>query len=55
MQAKDIRAADKNQVGRLQNIAGIDSMVGKMVDKLRDKNLLDNTYIIYTSDNGKLD
>ena len=50
--AKEVQTCDKNQVGRLQNIAGIDSMVGKMIDKLKDHKLLDNTYIIYTSDNG---
>ena len=47
-----VNTCDKNHVGRLQNIAGIDAMVGKMIDKLKDHNLLDNTYIIYTSDNG---
>lgn len=48
---------NKNQIergdiihrGRLQNIAGIDDMVGDLIDKLRDKKLLDNTYIIVSS------
>jgi arylsulfatase A-like enzyme len=48
----EIQTCDKNQVGRLQNIAGVDFMVGKMIDKLKEHNLLDNTYIVYTSDNG---
>lgn len=33
-------------------IAGIDDTVGDIVSKLREKNLADNTVIIYTSDNG---
>ena len=53
LKGEDIKTCDKNHVGRLQNIAGIDYMVGKLMDKLRDHKLLDDTYIIYTSDNGK--
>lgn len=48
----DIETCNKNHVGRLQNIAGVDFMVGKMMAKLKEHNLLENTYVIYTSDNG---
>lgn len=33
-------------------IAGVDDLVGSMVDQLKEKNLFDNTVIIFTSDNG---
>ena len=50
--AADVATCDENQVGRLQNIAGIDLMVAQLVDKLKVHNMLEDTYIIYTSDNG---
>ncbi|MEP3837795.1 MAG: sulfatase-like hydrolase/transferase [Algibacter sp.] len=31
----------------------VDDQVGKLIEKLKDKGLLDNTVIIYTSDNGR--
>ncbi|WP_082050811.1 sulfatase-like hydrolase/transferase [Neotamlana sedimentorum] len=31
----------------------VDDQVGKLIKKLKEKNLLDNTIIIYTSDNGR--
>jgi hypothetical protein len=37
---------------RLENEAGIDLMVAALVEKLKSHNILDNTYILYTSDNG---
>lgn len=43
---------DKVHVHRLQNVAGVDYMLGLLIKKLEDHNILDNTYIIYTSDNG---
>jgi N-acetylglucosamine-6-sulfatase len=52
LKAKDIADGDKVHVGRVQNLAGIDNMVGNIIDKLKEHNILDNTYIIYTSDNG---
>lgn len=33
-------------------ITGLDSSIGQIVQTLKDKNLYDNTYIIFTSDNG---
>ena len=38
---------------RLGNLAYVDDMVGSMVTKLQQRGLLDNTYVIFTSDNGK--
>lgn len=32
----------------------VDQQVGLMIEKLKDKGMLDNTIIIYTSDNGRL-
>lgn len=37
---------------RLRNVAGVDRMVGDLIDLLEQKGKLDNTYIIYTTDNG---
>ncbi|PQV49000.1 arylsulfatase A-like enzyme [Jejuia pallidilutea] len=31
----------------------VDDQVGKLIEKLKEKNMLDNTIIIYTSDNGR--
>ena len=49
---KQVVSADNIHVHRLENIAAIDDMVASLISKLKDKNLLDNTYVIYTSDNG---
>ncbi|HHV60759.1 MAG TPA: sulfatase-like hydrolase/transferase [Clostridiaceae bacterium] len=35
-----------------ENYSYIDMAIGKVIDKLKDKGLLDNTYIIYTADHG---
>lgn len=37
---------------RLRALASVDDMVDDIFAKLEQRNLLDNTYIIYTSDNG---
>jgi hypothetical protein len=37
---------------RLQALLSVDDLVGDIVNKLTSLKLLDNTYIIYTSDNG---
>lgn len=37
---------------RLRTLLSVDDMVGDVVSLLREKNLLDNTYVIFTSDNG---
>ncbi|KAJ5644182.1 uncharacterized protein N7484_006689 [Penicillium longicatenatum] len=37
---------------RLQALQGVDELVDSLVTRLEDSDQLDNTYIIYTSDNG---
>src|SRR5262249_3730215 len=37
---------------RLQSLAAVDEMVASVIQRLTDLNLLDNTYVIFTSDNG---
>lgn len=37
---------------RLASLAAVDDLVNEVFEKLEEHNLLDNTYIIYTSDNG---
>lgn len=43
---------DEFQRSRLRALQSVDEMIDGLVNSLRDKNLLDNTYIIYTTDNG---
>lgn len=43
---------DKIYYHRLGNMAYIDDMVGSLIDKLDEHGMLDNTYIVYTTDNG---
>lgn len=47
-----IQICDNTQAHRLGNIAAIDAMVASFVQKLEHHGILDNTYIIYTTDNG---
>ncbi|KAI0514728.1 arylsulfatase [Xylaria bambusicola] len=37
---------------RAQSLLGVDDIIEDVIAKLAEKNILDNTYIIYTSDNG---
>src|SRR5215211_2475098 len=37
---------------RLGSMLAVDEMVGKLVDALRERGELDNTYLVFTSDNG---
>ena len=48
----EVAFGDMHHVGRLENEAGIDVMVAALIQKLEDHKMLDNTYVIYTSDNG---
>ncbi|KIW00572.1 uncharacterized protein PV09_07926 [Verruconis gallopava] len=43
---------DEYQRARLRALQSVDEMVEKLVKMLEAKNLLDNTYIFYTTDNG---
>ena len=47
-----IHVCDKTHAHRLGNIAALDEMVASLVQRLEHHGLLNNTYIIYTSDNG---
>ncbi|KAK8007584.1 N-carbamoylsarcosine amidase [Apiospora arundinis] len=44
--------ADEHYRLRIQTLQGVDDIVADVVDRLAKNNILDNTYIIYTSDNG---
>jgi arylsulfatase A-like enzyme len=37
---------------RLESMLAVDEMVGRLIDALRDSGELDNTYLVFTSDNG---
>jgi arylsulfatase A-like enzyme len=43
---------DKHYRGRLQSLQVVDEMVDDIIRRLDQHDLLDNTYIFYTSDNG---
>jgi N-acetylglucosamine-6-sulfatase len=47
-----IASHDEWHVGRLQSLQSVDELVDQVVKRLEKYNLLDNTYIIFTSDNG---
>ncbi|KAF3011454.1 hypothetical protein E8E14_002409 [Neopestalotiopsis sp. 37M] len=48
----NITALDTWYKARIQALQGIDEIIDDVVAKLEDKGVLDNTYLIYTSDNG---
>ncbi|MBN8487427.1 MAG: sulfatase [Burkholderiales bacterium] len=52
MDAKAIGKLDALYRKRLQSLLAIDEMVERVVDTLRSNGQLDNTYVIFTSDNG---
>jgi len=43
---------DEFQRSRLRALQSVDEMIAALVESLEKKNLLDNTYVIYTTDNG---
>lgn len=43
---------DQIYAARLGNLAAVDDMVGNIINRLSSKGLLDNTYVIFTTDNG---
>lgn len=47
-----VEANDHFHRSRLRNLVGVDDLVGALIQKLDARGLLDNTYVIYTSDNG---
>jgi N-acetylglucosamine-6-sulfatase len=46
------KGIDSLYVSRLQSLQAVDEMVGQLVQVLQDTGQLENTYIIFTSDNG---
>jgi arylsulfatase A-like enzyme len=48
----DINRIDRFYRERLQSLLAVDEMVENLVETLRETGQLDNTYILYTSDNG---
>jgi arylsulfatase A-like enzyme len=47
-----IGAVDQRYRDRLVAMMGVDDLVGSVIETLRETGRLDNTYIIFTSDNG---
>ena len=52
LSAETIAKVDENYRDRLRTLLTVDDMVGNIMKSLQKKQLLDNTYIIFTSDNG---
>lgn len=52
LDADDIDDITRSYRRRLASLQAIDEMVATLVDALADAGVLDNTYIVYTSDNG---
>lgn len=46
MNDKDVRSADNTHVKRLQNLAAIDDMMARVIQRLEDHNMLTSTYIL---------
>jgi arylsulfatase A-like enzyme len=47
-----IKTQDKNYVNSVKTLQAVDEMIGALVARLSAHDLLDNTYILFTSDNG---
>ncbi|KAK5170499.1 uncharacterized protein LTR77_005087 [Saxophila tyrrhenica] len=47
-----VEMVDASMRARLQGLQGVDEIVDDVVELLEKKGILDNTYIIYTTDNG---
>jgi arylsulfatase A-like enzyme len=43
---------DDNQEKQAETLQALDDLVAEVVGKLRDKGVMDNTYVFFTSDNG---
>lgn len=50
--ARQIRKIDRNYRNRLQTLQSVDRAVGKVMGELTTDGLLDNTYVLFLSDNG---
>jgi arylsulfatase A-like enzyme len=51
---KEIEAADKLQSWRLRSMLAVEDMVRAVIQALSDTGRLENTYVVFTSDNGLL-
>jgi arylsulfatase A-like enzyme len=51
-QAQCLREATEHWRDRMESLQDVDDMVGRLVAALRDEGFLENTYIVFTSDNG---
>nr|WP_322681677.1 sulfatase [Nostoc sp. DedQUE03]MDZ7977172.1 sulfatase [Nostoc sp. DedQUE03]MDZ8044026.1 sulfatase [Nostoc sp. DedQUE02] len=49
---RQIDFVDKSYRKRLRSLQSVDDAVNKLVDTLKESGQLDNTYIVFTSDNG---
>lgn len=49
---EEIRWIDKTTCARKRSLLAVDEMVGRLVAALEDTKMLDNTYVIFSSDNG---
>ncbi|RFN43342.1 arylsulfatase [Fusarium flagelliforme] len=52
LNASQQASGDVHYRARIQALLGVDEIVEDVVKKLTEKGILDNTYIVYTSDNG---
>ncbi|KAJ5152395.1 hypothetical protein N7492_010690, partial [Penicillium capsulatum] len=50
--AATVAVGDDYYRARLRALAGVDDMVADLIKALEKKGILDNTYIVYTTDNG---
>jgi N-acetylglucosamine-6-sulfatase len=51
---RDKAEIDAHHEGRAETLQALDDLVKAVVDKLRDTGVAGNTYVVFTSDNGKL-
>ena len=52
MTQEEIAIVDEWYRQRVRSVLAVDEMIAAIIDKLKEKKLLDNTYIFFTSDNG---
>jgi N-acetylglucosamine-6-sulfatase len=52
LSAAEIDAIDERHENRVESLQALDDLVEAVVNRLGNKGVLDNTYVIFTSDNG---